>query len=292
MLSRSLVATCSWHTRCFARTLATEVEILPLASTSTDPLPPPKKTPRPTISAAVILNRSPLITRSPSTFERAYYSYQARLRRALHNPFPYDFYFKEGSILETRFNVEERKRERHAFGPLFGIDDDVDQEKAKAARAAAAQLAEQEGEFEEMVPRLHPSDVSQDTKSLDRKGKRNIYLLLKTLQDVWRFPQGGIEKNELLHQAAQRDLYTECGQHMDSWIVSRNPVGVYKPPVPSIPGQFIRPEITFFFKAHIMAGQVRPGEGVCDFAWLTKQEIEGKVEKNYWDGIKDILSDY
>ncbi len=41
-----------------------------------------------------------------------------------------------------------------------------------------------------------------------------------------------------------------------------------------------------------MAGQVRPGEGISDFAWLTKQEIEGKVEQNYWDGVKDILSDY
>jgi len=31
----------------------------------------------------------------------------------------------------------------------------------------------------------------------------------------------------------------------------------------------------FFFKAHIMAGQVKPqGESVKDFGWFTKEEIE------------------
>ena len=42
-----------------------------------------------------------------------------------------------------------------------------------------------------------------------------------------------------------------------------------------------------------MAGQCSPqGNTVKDFAWLTKQEIESHVDKHYWDGIKDMLSDY
>jgi len=42
-----------------------------------------------------------------------------------------------------------------------------------------------------------------------------------------------------------------------------------------------------------MAGQVTPErEGVKDFAWLTKEEIEGRLDKHYWDSVKDILSDY
>jgi len=144
------------------------------------------------------------------------------------------------------------------------------------------------------MSRVHPSDEARDYKSLDRKGRRNIYLLVRATEngkDVWRFPQGGVEKGELLHQAAQRDLHAECGVYMDSWIVSRNPIGVYKPPPPDIDSQ---PEqVTFFFKAHIMAGQAQPeGPTVQEFAWLTKQEIETRVEKGYWEGVKDILSDY
>ncbi|KAM6500720.1 39S mitochondrial ribosomal protein L46 domain containing protein [Amanita muscaria] len=248
--------------------------------------------PRPLITTAVILNRSPILTRSPSLFERAYYAYQARIRRALHNPFPYDFYFKQGSLLEKRFIQEERKRERRAFGPSFGAQEDVSEEERAATKAALDTLAQQEGEGEDLLPRVHPSDSNRDYQSLDRKGRRNIYLLLQTLEsgrDVWRFPRGTLQKEELLHEAAQRDLQTECGEYMDSWIVSRKPVGVYKPTVSNGSPE----ELTFFFKAHIMAGQCRPqGESVKDFAWLTKQEIESRVDGKYWSGIRDMLSDY
>jgi len=166
--------------------------------------PPPPRSVRPQIMTAVVLNRAPILTRTPSLFERAYYAYQARIRRALHNPFPYDFYFKPGSLLETQFNLEEKKRERRAFGPRFQKEDDeyVSEEKAAADKAAAAQLALQE-EKEDLMPRVHEADSSKNLRSLDRKGRRNIYLLLQTKRDgkeFWRFPQGGLEKGELLHQ--------------------------------------------------------------------------------------------
>jgi len=80
---------------------------------------------------------------------------------------------------------------------------------------------------------------------------------------------------------------------MDCWVVSRNPIGVYKPVLGDLPAEPQAEKITFFFKAHIMAGQVKPDEKMIqDFAWLTKQEIETRLEKDYWDGVKDILSDY
>ncbi|TFK42798.1 39S mitochondrial ribosomal protein L46-domain-containing protein [Crucibulum laeve] len=285
----------------FRRSLATEAQSIPESSTASSALSTApvrsKRPPRPQISTAVVLNRSPLLTRTPSPFENAYYAYQARIRRALHNPFPYDFYFKQGSLLETRFNMEEKAREWKAFGRDFVEEEFVSEEKAAADKAAVEQLAQQEGEGEELLPRQHEADATGNRKSLDRQGKRNLYLLLQASEngkDVWRFPQGGVEKGDLLHQAAQKDLYAECGEHMDSWIVSRNPIGVYKPQQPSASAGEAQPEhAVFFFKGHILAGQVRPqGPAIKDFAWLTKQEIEPLVEKDYWEGIKDVLSDY
>lgn len=42
-----------------------------------------------------------------------------------------------------------------------------------------------------------------------------------------------------------------------------------------------------------MAGQAMPSlTSVQDFAWLTKQEIQTRVSPEYWDGVKDILSEY
>ncbi|RDB21361.1 54S ribosomal protein L17, mitochondrial [Hypsizygus marmoreus] len=301
MLSRHALTSCSRQPNAafhyFRRSLATETTSEPSSSALIPPVRT-KRLPRAQISASVILNRSPIITRTPTLFERAYYAYQARIRRALHNPFPFDFYFKQGSLLETQFSMEEKKRERRAFGPKFNKEEEfVSKEKAAADKAAADQLALQEGETEELMPRVHVADTNRDLKSLDRKGKRNIYILLQTKQDskyIWRFPQGGVEKGELLHQAAQRDLYSECGENMDTWIVSRNPIGVYnESPLDPLSSEPKPEKITFFFKAHIMAGQAKPNEEIIsDFAWLTKQEIEQRVEKDYWEGVKDMLSDY
>jgi large subunit ribosomal protein L46 len=246
------------------------------------------------LHTAVILNRSPILTRTPTSFERAYYAYQARIQRALHNPFPHDFYFKPGSLLESKFNLKERKRDRKAFGPGFGADHPL----APGAGVTAQNLNKFGRDDDETpAPRIHASDVNGDVKSLDRKGQRNLYLLIQQKTDdaaVWKFPETAVVDNELLHESAARDLRAICGEAMDTWIVSHKPVGLYEiHPSTTLTDAAAPPKTcVFFFKAHIMAGQVRPGESVTDFAWLTKREISERVNHQYWDGIKDMLSDF
>jgi large subunit ribosomal protein L46 len=156
--------------------------------------------PRPKMHTAVILNRSPILTRTPTSFERAYYAYQARIQRALHNPFPHDFYFKPGSLLESKFNLEERKRDRKAFGPGFGAD----HPRAPGAGVTAQDLNKFGRDDDETpAPRVHASDTNGDVKSLDRKGQRNLYLLIQQKKDaaaVWKFPETAVVDNELLHE--------------------------------------------------------------------------------------------
>ncbi|TRM59404.1 39S mitochondrial ribosomal protein L46-domain-containing protein [Schizophyllum amplum] len=254
------------------RTLATATEAAhpvprqpPVAPS---PVPPPPRSGKPTLSASVILNRAPILTREPTPFERAFFAYQQRVRRALHNPFPEDFYFKQGSLLATKFRAEEIEREREAFGNGFGIEEEKSADRAAADAAALEQLRLQEGEGDELPSREHRADTKKDYRSLDRAGQRNIYALV-FVNGEWRFPTGDIKKGEWLHQAAQRDLQHECGAHMDTWIVSRNPIGVYKPKAPA---DTPAPEsATFFYKAHILAGQIRPANGATDFVWLTRR---------------------
>ena len=176
------------------------------AAATTHPTPPPhhpplKTTPLPSLRTAVILNRSPILTRTPTSLERAYYAYQARVQRALHNPFPHEFYFKPGSLLESKFNLEERKRDRKAFGPSFGADHPL----APGAGVTAQDLKKfGRDEDETHAPRVHASDVNGDVKSLDRKGQRNLYLLIKQkageVADAWKFPEIAVADNELLHE--------------------------------------------------------------------------------------------
>ena len=187
--------------------------------------------------------------------------------------------------------MEERKRERKAFGPDFASDDYSSAESAEAM-AAVEMLRQQESEGQEFAPRTSKADAEQDLTSLDRQGQRNLYLLLQE-EDAgrkrWRFPQGDVAKGELLHQAAQRDLHDECGANMDTWVVSRNPIGVYNPSGAADSNS----QPTFFFKAHILAGQVQlQSSRVSSFAWLTKEEIQKHTDAEYWEGVKDMLSDH
>lgn len=193
-----------------SRTLATVTDA---AGPSTSPPKPalPKTSSRPAIQAAVILNRSPFLTRTPSPFESAYHAYQARIQRALFNPFPDEFYFRPGSILEGEFNQEEKQREKLAFGGPYVKDKPL---------KAAVESEDPSGKPLGPMPRVHEADVKNDVKSLDRLGERNLYLLVHGKnavgKDVWRFPQGGIEEGQALHQVRtiDRDSRYQAAQHL------------------------------------------------------------------------------
>ncbi|KAG8902293.1 54S ribosomal protein L17 mitochondrial [Tulasnella sp. 403] len=224
---------------------------------------------RPRLSASVVLNRAPLLTPTPSAFESAYYNYQYKLHRALSTPFPQHFYFKKGTNLQQRFYNEEKDRDKWAFGTGFG----------KGVRLRLPPLP-----YDKPLPREHDADRTGDVKSLDRKGERNLYLLLQTKDKGrrWRLPQGIAAPGEALHVAAGKQLASECGDEMDTWMVGRQPIGFYEDS-----------EKVFFFKVHIFSGQVNlNSSNVQDFAWLTKEEIADRVEEAYWSGIKDMLSNH
>jgi len=106
--------------------------------------------------------------------------------------------------------MEEKEREKAAFGSKFVAEEWQDSTKAEADKAAVRVLAQQEGEDQPLAPREHPSDRTGDTKSLDRAGERNLYLLLKSKmddKDFWRFPQGVLEKGDLLHQVSLEVIF-------------------------------------------------------------------------------------
>lgn len=94
------------------------------------------------------------------------------------------------------------KRERKAFGKPFGMP--ATDAEGKVVGPTYEDIGLQE-EDEESMPRAHAADTQGDIKSLDRKGQRNLYLLIKTKsgeegKEVWKFPEGGLQKGELLHE--------------------------------------------------------------------------------------------
>lgn len=148
------------------------------------------------LAVGILLNRAPITTRAPTKFEREFYKYQQRIQRALHNPFPSEFYFKQGSLLEAQFNQDEIRRERKAFGKDF-VKDAED-------KSSLLLNVETSGEEEEKpMPRWTRADEKGDVRKLERSGSRNLYLLVKgSSKDKyeWRFPKGYAETGEPLHE--------------------------------------------------------------------------------------------
>lgn len=188
--------------RAAVRSLATEVGAANDAlHVPTPPFPATKSTAtrlKPLLEASVIVNRSPTITRSPSRFEKTFFQYQSRIARALHNPFPYEFYFKQGSPLEAQFNIEERNRERQAFGRLTRTMWDTTEANLEAAKLAREEVGKRATRFTE-------ADKRKDLHSLDRRGERNLYLVTKSEDGSWSFPRAAIRKGEFLHQVCNHD---------------------------------------------------------------------------------------
>ena len=44
-------------------------------------------------------------------------------------------------------------------------------------------------------------------------------------------------------------------------------------------------------KARVYAGQIQPNKQVSDFAWVTKEELPNYLSSDYYNAIKDSLSE-
>lgn len=110
--------------------------------------------------------------------------------RALSTPFPQHFFFKKGANLQQRFYNEEKDRDAKAFGYGFG----------KGPRLRLPPLP-----YDKPMPRTTEADLKGDVKSLDRKGDRNLYLLVRRKEgEPWRLPQGAAEPGQALHLVSTR----------------------------------------------------------------------------------------
>ncbi len=185
-----------------------------------------------------VVTRSPLLTRDPTPFEKAYFNYQNRLRKALSNPFPFEFYFKPGSLLSGRFKVEEQMRENWL---LHRRGSDEDRRREREQDLNDAELMQERMTAQ---PRVTDADFHRNPRSLNRLGSRTLYLLLKEEgSSDYSFPESNVPQGLLLHQvsrpcscryllifpqAAKKGIHDECGPNVDTWVVGKVPVGFYE----------------------------------------------------------------
>ncbi|KAF9103892.1 54S ribosomal protein L17 mitochondrial [Mortierella sp. GBA35] len=264
------------------------------------------------IVAGAVVSRQPLILRDLTPFEKEYFLYQKGLERDHATPFGAEFYFKKGSVAERRWKQQEAERQAAAAASSSGAGASTGAKgSSKSSKAAATAGVPDEVSEEDRVAaleakiqfndRITDADRKNDVRSLERALARTLYLIVKKPRDqhAWQFPQGGVRVCENLQEATGRELTEECGSNMDLWFVGRVPVGHYQYNFPSDfvakseSGAAIKGAKVFFMKAHIFAGQVQvDNKEIVDFAWVTKQEMKDYVAPEYYEAVKDMLSDF
>lgn len=96
-------------------------------------------------------------------------------------------------------------------------------------------------------------------------------------------------------QTAARVLTESAGANMNTWIVGRVPVAhrIVKPVLAEDGTSLLRRgEKTFFLKGRIMAGQADltgNRHGLTDFQWLTQEELQEVLPKDYYRSVRNMM---
>ncbi|KAI8807873.1 hypothetical protein BJ742DRAFT_678587 [Cladochytrium replicatum] len=253
-LSRKTTKALSRSRPSTARTLATSAESAQPSSAN--------------IRVGVVLKRDPLTLKEQSPFTRAYYAHRDAQIAKTARPFPADFYFKRGTIAESKYNaaVEElgAKKEGewvHPFSVLEKVG--LQKEELSGLKKRSEVVAEN----------------ADDVKSLDRSWSEDLFLVVKGPRG-WQFIESAVGPEELLHEAASRCVQETCGP-LQNWVVGRAPVGHLKATKGSEtfhnPADYFAK--VFFMRSHLLAGQVAL-KGYSDYAWLTREQLSSYLEKD------------
>lgn len=248
------------------------------------------------ISAGLILSRIPIVTPELTKLESHYYDYQSALRERLMWTFPHYFYFKRGTLAERRFLMAQKGPISKQPGVWFpkGVPDikhNRERSKKQEVNLPGQEREEQVGtqsnsDISRPIvpnPRVTQADKSNDLCSLERKLSRTLYLLVKAPEGSWSFPSFPAE-GKSLHTIAEEGLRELGGVNINTWTVSNTPAAALK----SSDGSH-----EFLIKSHILAGKfdIQDKNTVADFAWLTKEEVQARVDSSYFDEVGFLLAD-
>lgn len=244
------------------------------------------------IRANLILSRIPLVVPEQTKMEKQYHEYQNQLERRLMWTFPAYHYFKKGTLSEHKFLSVQNKPISKVPGVWYpkGIPDiQHGRERSKAQEVILPTSETGEGtNLTRPVEKnsiVTPADESGDTASLERRLRNTLYLLVNYKKTGWNFPKFEIKDGASLDVIAENGLRNIGGENINTWTISKKPAGVVKNKDGSC---------DFFIKSHILAGKFdiakEAKNEIKEYAWLTKEEIQEKLNKDYFNETEYLLS--
>lgn len=138
--------------------------------------------------------------------------------------------------------------------------------------------------------RVTEADRKNDVKSTDRKLEDTLILLVEQKlgnQTHMLLPQGKRLDGETMRQTAERVLKENCGDEIEVMFYGNAPCGFYKWKYPADQrGETVGAKL-FFYRSAYKKGRVN--EKQSKFEWLDKQELQGKLQKQYAESVSQFV---
>lgn len=232
----------------------------------------------PSIRVGAIVLRKAQLQRPLTEFESAYYNYREWVARDESRPFPVEFYFKKGTPGESRWlefqnSMESLRRSK------FGSDGPAPRSLSHYRIRELADI-----EARELVP------DDSDHESLNRKLYNTLYLAVESSEpsSAWKFPDIELRSESNgqrppLHLAAKHLISNTFGSKIDAWVVGKAPAGHFM--------DRSNQSCTFFLKSYVLSGraQLVSLQRFKKLAWLTKDELERVMSREYYEAVEDLL---
>jgi hypothetical protein len=148
------------------------------------------------IKAGIIVKRIPQITKNLDKLSHSYYLLKNAQQEDGSRPFETEFYFKKGSLGESKWNLENSGK----------VGSQVKQP------------------LEELKLVTDRSDLEKSDQSLDRKLEKDLFLVQQFENSCWEFPSQQLLKEEFLHETSDRLINLTLGE-VDVWRVGQAPIG-------------------------------------------------------------------
>ncbi len=149
-----------------------------------------------------------------------------------------------------------------------------------------------ESPYKVTIPMETEADKQNDRKSMDRKITESLYLLVKSKDGKWTFPEWEFDaqkdKNSL-RLCAEKNLDKTIGPSFKSHVLSSSPCGHIEMTYQAPKGAFIGSR-TFFLHSVYLKGQMKLDSALySDYLWVTKDEMKEYLSPQLMDLASDCL---
>jgi 8-oxo-dGTP pyrophosphatase MutT (NUDIX family) len=139
-------------------------------------------------------------------------------------------------------------------------------------------------------PRIQPSDISDDRRSINRALVDSTFLIVKRKRDAnqWRFPQGMLKPTDTIRKAAERRVKEECGAELDSYFLGNAPIGhvAYEH---AEGGECVGSKV-FLMHSVYLGGDVEIDDrDIVDFAWVRQEEFPDYFSGDMLELLRKVI---